>query len=46
MIASFKKHKEFIPKLIAIAFPIILQNFLSSSLNFLDVFMVGQLGET
>lgn len=46
MIASFKKHKEFIPKLIAIASPIIIQNFLSSSLNFLDVFMIGQLGET
>lgn len=46
MIASFKKHKEFIPKLIAIAFPIIIQNFLTSALNFLDVFMVGQLGET
>ena len=45
MIASFKKHKEFIPKLIAIASPIILQNFFSSSLNFVDVFMVGQLGE-
>lgn len=45
MIASFKKHKEFIPKLIAIASPIILQNFLTSALNFLDVFMVGQLGE-
>lgn len=45
MINSFKKHKEFIPKLIAIASPIILQNFFSSSLNFVDVFMVGQLGE-
>lgn len=45
MLASFKKHKEFIPKLIAIASPIILQNFFSSSLNFVDVFMVGQLGE-
>jgi len=45
MIKSFTKHKEFIPKLIAIASPIILQNFLTSTLNFLDVFMVGQLGE-
>ncbi|MDD5621956.1 MAG: MATE family efflux transporter [Actinomycetota bacterium] len=45
MIESFTKHKEFIPKLIAIASPIILQNFLTSTLNFLDVFMVGQLGE-
>ncbi len=46
IITSFKKHKEFIPKLIAIASPIILQNFLTSTLNFLDVFMVGQLGES
>jgi len=45
IITSFKKHKEFIPKLIAIASPIILQNVLTSTLNFLDVFMVGQLGE-
>lgn len=45
MLGSFTKHKEFIPKLIAIAAPIILQNFLTSTLNFLDVFMVGQLGE-
>jgi len=45
MIESFTKHKEFIPKLITIASPIILQNFLTSTLNFVDVFMVGQLGE-
>lgn len=45
IIDSFKKHEEFIPKLLAIATPIVLQNFLTSALNFLDVFMVGQLGE-
>jgi putative MATE family efflux protein len=45
MITSFTKHKEFLPKLTAIALPIILQNFLQSSLNFVDVFMVGQLGD-
>ncbi len=45
IIDSFKKHEEFIPKLLAIATPIVLQNFLTSTLNFLDVFMVGQLGE-
>jgi putative MATE family efflux protein len=45
MIESFTKHKEFIPKLVAIASPIVLQNFLTSALNFVDVFMVGQLGE-
>lgn len=46
LIESFTKHKEFLPKLFTIASPIILQNFLTSALNFLDVFMVGQLGET
>ncbi|MCJ7665670.1 MAG: MATE family efflux transporter [Actinobacteria bacterium] len=45
IIASFRKHKEFVPKLIAIASPIILQNFFTSTLNFVDVFMVSQLGE-
>ena len=45
IIESFTKHKEFLPKLLAIATPIVLQNFLTSALNFLDVFMVGQLGE-
>jgi putative MATE family efflux protein len=45
MLESFTKHKEFMPKLFAIATPIILQNFLTASLNFVDVFMVGQLGE-
>lgn len=38
-------NKEFLTKLIAIASPIIIQSFITSSLNFLNVFMVGQLGE-
>ncbi len=42
----FYKDKFFFPRLIALAAPILLQNLLSSSLNFIDVFMVGQLGET
>jgi putative MATE family efflux protein len=42
----FYKDKYFLPRLIALAAPILLQNLLSSSLNFIDVFMVGQLGET
>jgi len=45
MLRSFTTHKEFIPKLLTIAIPIILQNFLQASLNFVDVFMVGQLGD-
>lgn len=40
------KDKYFFPRLLALALPILLQNFLSSSLNFVDVFMVGSLGET
>ncbi len=42
----FYKDKFFFPRLISLAAPILLQNLLSSSLNFIDVFMVGQLGET
>lgn len=40
------KDKFFLPRLLALAIPILLQNLLSSSLNFIDVFMVGRLGET
>jgi len=32
--------------LLALALPIMLQNFISSSLNLVDVLMIGQLGET
>jgi putative MATE family efflux protein len=45
MLKSFTTHKEFIPKLLTIASPIILQSLLQASLNFVDVFMVGQLGD-
>lgn len=41
----YTKDSRFFPRLIAIAAPILLQNLLSSSLNFIDVFMIGQLGE-
>jgi putative MATE family efflux protein len=46
MFRSFTTHKEFLPKLFTIALPIILQNLLQASLNFVDVFMVGQLGDS
>lgn len=38
-------NKDFLVKLITIASPIVIQNFITSSLNFLDLFMIGQLGE-
>lgn len=37
--------KEFYKKLFIIAFPITLQNLITSSLNMVDILMVGQLGE-
>ncbi|OQY06581.1 MAG: hypothetical protein B6I28_06215 [Fusobacteriia bacterium 4572_132] len=39
------KDKEFLKKLIAIGLPIAIQNLIMSSMNIVDVFMVGQLGE-
>ena len=45
MYAGFNmKSKSFIKNLFTIAFPIILQDFLSSFVNMLDTVMVGQLG--
>lgn len=41
----YTKDKSFLPRMIAIATPILLQNLLSASLNFVDVFMIGNLGE-
>lgn len=41
-----KKDKELLKKLLYIAVPIALQNLISSSVNFADVFMIGKLGET
>lgn len=40
-----KKDKEFLKKVLLIAVPIALQNLISSSVNFADVFMIGKLGE-
>ncbi|KKL75112.1 hypothetical protein LCGC14_2058170, partial [marine sediment metagenome] len=37
-------NKEFYPKLLKIAVPTIIQFLVSSLLNFLDIFMIGQLG--
>ncbi|MGM0507677.1 MAG: MATE family efflux transporter [Fusobacteriota bacterium] len=39
------KDKEFLKKLLIIGLPIALQNLIMSSMNIIDVFMVGQLGE-
>jgi len=41
----YTKDKQFFKRLILIAIPILLQNLLSASLNFIDVFMIGNLGE-
>lgn len=37
---------NFYKKLLTLGVPILVQNIITSSLNFIDVFMVGQLGET
>ncbi|HRX15719.1 MAG TPA: MATE family efflux transporter [Spirochaetota bacterium] len=42
----YKKDEFFLPRMVALAAPILLQNLLSSSLNFIDVFMIGRLGDT
>ncbi len=44
-IMFYTKDKTFFPRLLALVLPILLQNLLSSSLNFIDVFMIGRLGE-
>lgn len=41
----YTRDKTFFPRLFALVLPILLQNLLSSSLNFIDVFMIGRLGE-
>lgn len=43
---SYQKNKAFYQSLIAIAVPIAIQNFVSSSLNLVDNVMIGQLGAT
>ncbi len=40
-----RKNKIFYTKLIFIALPIVLQEFLNSSVNMMDTFMIGRLGE-
>ncbi len=42
----YNKDKQFFPRLIAVASPILIQNILSASLGFIDVFMIGKLGGT
>ncbi|RKD29556.1 MATE family efflux transporter [Thermohalobacter berrensis] len=46
MIERIDKDKNFYKKLISLASPIALQNFISSSLNMVDNVMIGRLGET
>ncbi|MFP4013927.1 MAG: MATE family efflux transporter [Chitinispirillaceae bacterium] len=40
------KDKSFVPTLVSLVIPVLLQNLLNASLNFVDVFMIGSLGET
>jgi putative MATE family efflux protein len=46
MLNNIKKDKYFYSKLIAIGLPIAFQNFITSALNLIDVFMISSLGET
>ncbi len=43
---SLFRDRDYIRSLLRIALPIIAQNFVSSTLNMIDVTMIGQLGET
>lgn len=45
MKASIEKDKTFYKKIFIIALPIIIQNFITSSLNIVDTIMIGKLGE-
>ncbi|SHH29454.1 MATE family efflux transporter [Clostridium grantii] len=40
-----EKHENFYGKLLLIAVPIVIQNFISSSLNMVDTVMIGKLGD-
>ncbi len=44
--AITKKEKSFLLETLPIAIPIILQGFISRSLNFVDILMIGELGDT
>jgi putative MATE family efflux protein len=46
MSLSFLREREFIRSMLAIAVPVAFQQFITASLNMIDVLMVGQLGET
>ncbi|MBF0442351.1 MAG: MATE family efflux transporter [Oligoflexales bacterium] len=46
MAKLLKSDPEFLSKLIQIALPIMIENLITSTLTFIDVFLVGQLGET
>jgi putative MATE family efflux protein len=45
MSLSFLKDRAFLREMLTIALPISFQQFISASLNFIDVIMVGRLGE-
>ncbi len=40
----YNKDKSFFPRLLAVAAPILIQNILTASMGFVDVFMIGKLG--
>ena len=46
IVFKLSKDKEYFRRLILIAFPIVIQNLITSSLNILDTIMVGRIGET
>ena len=46
MKALLERDKTFYKKIFIIALPIIIQNFITSSLNIVDTVMIGKLGET
>ena len=45
MLTYFKREPGFYKKLLALAFPMIIQNLITNSLGLVDTFMVGVLGE-
>lgn len=45
-VKNILQDKVFLRKIIAITIPIALQNFLNTTLNFIDTLMIGTLGET
>ncbi len=45
-VKNISQDKAFLRKIIAITIPIALQNFLNTTLNFIDTLMIGTLGET